>query len=162
MSEKFTSYYEWLAESNKLTLSQALVLSRVKQWGACGCWESYNTLAKKLKLDRRTVIRAVLFLVDKGLIKRTKDGNRRKILIFNYDNTYLPLFDSVTKSPAGKQVVSQSHQGSVTVPPYISYINNREETVKLLAELMRQPTAITKAEFQNRRNEQIKRLQVRP
>lgn len=94
MAERFTPFYEWVAESLDLTLPEALVLCRVKMWGNAGCWESYKTLAKKLKLSERTVIRAVGALLSKKLIKRVKKGKKEKRLYFNFDLTGLPLVDS--------------------------------------------------------------------
>ena len=97
MSEKFTPFYYWvgsLVHQGKLTMSQGLVLCRVRRWGNAGCWESYNDIAKTLGLSQRQVIRAVLDLIDMGIIKRKKVGRQSKRLYFNFQWTGLELLDT--------------------------------------------------------------------
>jgi len=94
MSEKFTPFYYWvgsLVHEGKLTMSQGLVLCRVRRWGNAGCWESYNDIANTLGLSQRQVIRAVLYLIDMGIIKRKKQGRQSKRLYFNFQWTGMDL-----------------------------------------------------------------------
>ena len=93
MAEYYTPFYEWSAEWNELTLPEALVLCRIKDWGNAGCFEKYSTLSKKLKLGQRTVIRAVMSLQDKNLIKIEHLTKQKRILKFNFERTNLPIFD---------------------------------------------------------------------
>jgi len=131
MSERFTPFYEWMAQWKDLNLSEALVLSRIKMWGNAGCFESYKTLSEKLKLDRRTIIRAVYKLISMGLVKIEYKDRAKQKKILKFDHTILtnmPVFGSknwchevtscnqtsVMKPPASvtesPDLVSQSHQ----------------------------------------------------
>jgi len=95
MAEHFTPFYEWVAELEDLTLAEALVLCRIKMWGNAGCFEKYSTLAKMLKLGQRTVIRAVMSLREKDYIKvkYLDKACQKRILIFNFERTNLPIID---------------------------------------------------------------------
>jgi len=136
MSERFTPFYEWVAEmivKKKLKLPEALVLCRVKMWGNAGCFEAYSTLAEKLGLGERTVIRAVSELISKGLIERRKKGNEKR-LYFNFGWTGLELIDKSmperhTKTARAAQKVCQSGTQLYSTRHY-------EETVELLADLL--------------------------
>ena len=99
MSEKFTPFYYWvglLVHKGKLTMSQGLVLCRVKRWGNAGCWESYAEMAKTLGLSQRQVIRSVLDLIKMGIIERKKQGRQSKRLYFNFQWTGLELLDNIS------------------------------------------------------------------
>lgn len=125
--DRFTAYLEWIAECDEFDLPEALVLSRIAQWPE-GCWESYATIARKLKLDRRTVIRAALRLIGRGYVSCRKKGRRQNVLMVDRSKwVNMPLcrpkgsvsqtlpeaegsvsetLSSVTESP---KVVSESH-----------------------------------------------------
>ena len=168
MAERFTQYCEWMAEWDELTLPQALVLSRIKQWGNAGCFESYNTLSKRLKLSRRTVIETVVFLLEKELITRNYRDKRKqkRTLVFNFDRTNLPIFDNKVvreMHQLPKKVVREPHQVVREVHPNISSKRqNKEETEEMIfasSEMTRhEAELLSDTEFNKRKNEQIKKL----
>lgn len=85
MAEQFTPLYEWLADFPKISLNEALLISRVKMWGQRGCFESSARLAKKLKLNRRTVVRTLGQCLIKDYLLVLRESKRRRTLYFNYD-----------------------------------------------------------------------------
>lgn len=148
MAERFTPFFEWSAESKDLTLAEALVLCRIKMWGGAGCFEKYSTLARKLKLGKRTVIRSVLSLRRKGLIKVSyKDAaHQKRVLIFNFERTGLPIIDQkpvpVRHRNTAREAKTCASQAQVPVPGRhhtISCTKPRQdidETTSLLGELL--------------------------
>lgn len=162
MSERYTPFYEWIAESlylKDLKLPEALVLCRVKMWGNAGCWESYRTLAKKLKLSERTVIRAVGVLLSKELILRKKKGKKEKRLYFNFNRTGLPLVDSTMTECHSKtdRVAQKTMTGCHT---NISSTRHSEETIEILADLLAtQEKPLSKKETNKRRQLLLKQIE---
>lgn len=164
MAERYTPFYEWVAElvlSKELKLPEALVLCRIKMWGNAGCWEAYRTLAKRLGLGERTVIRAVSELMSKKLIFRKKKGKREKRLYFNFQWTGLPLVDGKLMPERHSECAGESADYARTAQPtmperhtIISCTRQEEikETVKLLADLLTtQKKPLSKREFNKRK-----------
>lgn len=164
MAERFTPFYEWVAKmviKEELKLSEALVLCRVKMWGNAGCCEAYSTIAKRLGLGERTVIRAVSVLMSKNLIERKKKGKREKRLYFNFQWTGLPLVDGKSmperhSEGAGKSA-DYAKLAQATMPERHTNISSTrqeeiKETVEILADLLTtQKKPISKREFNQRR-----------
>ncbi len=157
-------------------MPQALVLSRIRMWGNAGCFESYMTIAIKLKLDRRTVIRAVKSLIKKELITVLYETKQRRILFFNNKIfTNMPLFGSkkvvpeshqspnsgVSQTPAGviesPEVVSQSHP-IISRTRQLQNIQNRKNSISEIMTTQAKP--LSRAEFEKRRQTQIASLQI--
>ena len=101
MAERFTPYYEWAARWSELILPEALLLCRLKMWGNEGSFESNRTLARVLKLSVPTVKRGIISLLNKTpplIIRKYRDAAKQKrVLIFNFQRTDLPLFDSLNR-----------------------------------------------------------------
>lgn len=164
MAERFTPFYEWVAENielKELTLPEALVLCRIRMWGNAGCFESYSTIAKKLKIGQRTVIRAVSVLLTKKLIERKKKGKREKRLYFNFQWTGLPLVDGKSmperhSESAGKST-DYARAAQTTMPERHTTISSTrqeeiKETVEILADLLTtQNRPLSKREQNKRR-----------
>ena len=97
------------------------------------CYPSYHHIAKECEISKRTAMRAVDSLCEKGLlIKQPRYLIGGKEQTSNFYVIVLPsLHGSVTVTPG---VVSQSHQGSVTESPGVvsqshpnqSYITSKE------------------------------------
>lgn len=148
MAEHFTPFYEWAAGSKELTLAEALVLCRIKMWGNAGCFERYSTLAERLKLGQRTVIRAVMSLRKKGLInvKYLDRAHQKRILKFNFDRTNLSIIDQRPMPQGHRNTARESEtcapEAQVPVPQRhhnISCTRQRQEideTTNLLGELL--------------------------
>lgn len=164
MAERFTPFYEWVAElvvEEKLLLSEALVLCRIKMWGNAGCFEAYSTIAEKLGLGERTVIRAVSVLMSKKLIYRKKKSKREKRLYFNIQWTGLPLVDGKTMPQRHSECAGKSADYATAAQPTmpqrhttISCTRQEEikETVELLADLLTtQKKPLSKKEANKRR-----------
>ena len=117
-------------------------------WGGAGCFEKYSTLAEKLKLGQRTVIRAVMSLREKNLIsvKYLDKAHQKRILIFNFDRTNLPIIDqkpmpqrhrntareSKTYATAAQEPMPQRHNTISCT----KHRQNIDETTNLLGELL--------------------------
>lgn len=164
MTERYTPFYEWVAGlviSDELKLPEALVLCRIKMWGNAGCWEAYRTIAKKLGLGERTVIRAVSVLISKNLIYRKKMGKRQKRLYFNIHWTGLPLVDGKPMPERHSECAGKStdyaRAAQPTMPERHTTISSTrqeeiKETTELLADLLTtQAQPISKREFNRRR-----------
>lgn len=171
MAERFTPFYEWVAESvvlKELKLSEALVLCRVKMWGNAGCFESYSTIAKKLKLSERTVISAVMVLISKNLIERKKKGKREKRLYFNFQWTGLPLVDEKAvrdlHSKSAKNSADYARFAQTTIRDLHTTISSTrqeeiKETIGFLSDILTtQKAKPSKAEFERRKQDQLKAL----
>jgi hypothetical protein len=165
--DRYTAYLEWIAECDDFDLPEALVMSRVAQWPE-GCWESYSTIAKKVKLDRRTVIRAVARLIGRGYVVCRKRGRRQNVLMVERSKwVNMPLCrpkgsvsqtppaagGSVTETPGSvresPKVVSESH-------PNIYSIDNEEILGSFVGSLMKKQGSSppSRAEIDRRRRMQ--------
>ena len=148
MAERFTPFYEWAAKSRELTLAEALVLCRIKMWGAAGCFEKYSTLAERLKLGQRTIIRAVMSLRRRNVInvKYLDKAHQKRILIFNFDRTSLPIIDQGLMPQRHRNTAGEAETcataAQVPVPQRHHTISckrhkeNMDETINLLGELL--------------------------
>lgn len=165
MSERYTPFYEWVAElvvSNMLKLPEALVLCRIKMWGNAGCYEAYSTIAKRLGLGERTVIRAVGVLMSKKLIYRKKKSKREKRLYFNIQWTGLDLIDGMTMperhSECARKSTDYARAAQPTMPERHTTISSTrqeeiKETVEILAEVLTTQNKPLSKNAQNKRKQ---------
>lgn len=142
MSERFTPLYEWLSSFPDISCNEALVISRVKMWGAAGCFESSARMAKFLKLDRSTVIRTIKKCLMKEYLIVLRQSNTRRILYFNADK-FTP---AIMKGSGRLPPVEARGSGSVppagsTVPPVVVagchrtiYSQDKKKQTKQLSE----------------------------
>jgi hypothetical protein len=86
------------------------------------CWPSFNTIAKKCGLSRSTVIRSVKKMTTDGFLKKDNSNSLSNNYTLNIKiNSVTVTPPSSTVTPGGVRetpgVVSERHQGSVTVTP---------------------------------------------
>lgn len=105
----YTVLQDSFIEREDLTSSEKLAYIALCRYAdkAGECWPSYATIAKCMSASRRTAMRAVQSLVDKGLVayQEQKDASGD------------PTSNLYTINDAEEGVVTESHQGGDTVSP---------------------------------------------
>lgn len=170
----FTPYYEWAANMKDITLPEALVLCRVYMWGNAGCFESYATLAKNLKLCRRTVINAVAVLEQKKYVRIEYLSRYKRTIFFNFQRTNLPIFDKKSGAfnslPAKQSSASNSPSGESHAPVVVNDVHHtiyytrqdeiKEKTIENLSKEMTIQTGLTKNQRQERKEYMLQQLKL--
>lgn len=166
MAVTFTLYYDWIAEKKDLTLLEKLIICKVLRYGNNGCYESYRSMARKFGVDHSNLTKAVKSLIRKEWLCVFYESKYKRILYVVPDRLSAgPLFnlDGVNKPRS----VVKTAENVVNTPHVVNMYDTpkREKIQKLIdssAELMRDEAKPTsKAEFERRRQEQIKALTER-
>lgn len=162
MAITFTLFYDWIAEQKNLTLLEKLIICKVLRYGKNGCYESYRSIARKFGIDHSNLTKAVKSLIRKEWLCVLYESKYKRILyvvpdrlsagpLFNLDGVNIP-----------RPVVKTAKSGG-NIPHVVNMYDTskKEKTQKLIdssAELMRDEARPTKAEFERRKQEQIKAL----
>lgn len=77
--ERYTKLYDWVMAS-ELSRPEALVFSRVLNYGDRGCFESAATIARKLKMTPRSVQRIIKRLEQKEWLAILPESKHRRTI----------------------------------------------------------------------------------
>ena len=123
---KYTPLYDELLAVPELTLLEAVILCRVRRWGAQGCFESNKTLAGLFKTHPRTIQRTILGLKKRGWLAIYYLTKQQRIMYFSYpEQSFGPLFENSQSNRKISQPTAQCRGGVAfhpqtygVTPPY--------------------------------------------
>lgn len=159
----YTKVEDWLAQRTDLSALEKLIIAKIMRYGKRGCFQGYGSLAKNLGVDRRHLIRTVKELIHKGWLAPLYEGKYKRILYVTEEilaEKEPDLFSSSDNTPLVTKVAPSS--GRLPLPH--SYIEEEErnkiqEEIKFLSDVMKEGAKpLSEAEFERRRQEQLKRL----
>lgn len=95
---RFIAFPRWFLETGNCSGSQALVLLALQSFaGDCGICPSYESIAKRAGISRRSAVNAVASLVESGVIVKQSRSNERG----HESNSFTIIFD-----PSGENCTS--------------------------------------------------------